>query len=372
MLTEHAGENQATTEHSVSIGGLKPSSTWYYSVGDPTAALAGGDASFRFTTSPPCGKAVDSRIWILGDCGTANADQYAVRDAFCRFTAKRTPDLLLLLGDNAYNTGTDAEFQAAIFNTYPETLRRVPVWSTLGNHETAQSTNYFGNYPYFDIFTLPTKGEAGGVASGTEHYYSFDHGQIHFICLDSMTADRSRDGAMARWLNEDLASTTATWLIAFWHHPPYTRGSHDSDVEQQLVEMRMNFLPVLEAAGVDLVLSGHSHSYERSFLLDGHYGLSNTLTSAMKKDAGSGRPAEGAAYTKPLTGSRSHNGAVYAVAGSAGKTSGGSLNHPAMFVSLNQLGSLVLDVRGNRLDASFVHPDGNSFVTPDTFTILKK
>ncbi len=371
-MTESVSEKEATTEHSVSIGGLPPSSTWFYSVGDPATVLVGGDPTYQFTTSPPSGTAVDSRIWILGDCGTANHDQFAVRDAFRKFTARRVPDAVLLLGDNAYNTGTDAEYQAAIFNTYPETLRRVPFWSTLGNHETGQSRDFNGKYPYFDIFTLPTAGEAGGVPSGTEHYYSFDRGNIHFICLDSTTADRSPDGAMAAWLKADLASTTATWIIAFWHHPAYTKGSHDSDLEPELIEMRTNLLPILEAGGVDLALFGHSHCYERSFLIDGHYGVSTTLTKTMKKNGGSGRPDDGGAYTKPLAGERAHQGAVYAVAGSSGKISGGSLNHPAMFISLNKLGSLVLDVSANRLDATFVQPDKSGFIIPDTFTILKE
>ncbi len=54
--------------------------------------------------------------------------------------------------------------------------------------------------------------------------------------------------------------------------------------------MRANALPILEANGVDLVLNGHSHSYERSKLIGGHYGSSWTLTPAMIKDGGSGRP----------------------------------------------------------------------------------
>ncbi len=133
--------------------------------------------------------------------------------------------------------------------------------------------------------------------------------------------------------------------------------------------MRTNFLPILEAGGVDLVLCGHSHCYERSYLLDGHYGLSGTLTAAMKKNAGDGRPAGNGAYIKPLTGVRSHFGAVYAVAGSAGKISGGTLNHPAHFISMNNLGSLVLDVNGTRLDATFIRENSS---IPDTFTIIKQ
>jgi hypothetical protein len=184
-----------------------------------------------------------------------------------------------------------------------------------------------------------------------------------------MTASRSATGAMATWLQNDLASTTATWIIAFFHHGPYTKGSHNSDTETEHVQMRGNILPILEAGGVDLVLSGHSHCYERSYLLDGHYGVSSTLSAAMKKNAGDGRPAGNGAYIKPLTGPRDHFGAVYSVAGSAGKISGGSLNHPAHFISMNNLGSLVVDINGNRLDATFVRENGS---LPDTFTIIKQ
>ncbi|MEO8348372.1 MAG: fibronectin type III domain-containing protein, partial [Acidobacteriota bacterium] len=163
-------------------------------------------------------------------------------------------------------------------------------------------------------------------------------------------------------------ATAQEWLIAFWHHPPYTKGSHNSDTETELIEMRQNFLPILEDYGVDLVLTGHSHSYERSFLLDGHYGVSGTLAPSMIKNGGSGRPAGTGAYAKPTGGLGAHEGAVYAVAGSSGQASGGTLNHPAMFISLNQLGSMVLDVDGNRLDAKFLRETG---AIDDSFTIVK-
>ncbi len=369
-------ETTSGTDHSVTLTGLSPDTTYYYSIGSETGTLAGRSTNHRFTTSPTPGKEKNTRVWVLGDAGTAGSNQRGVRDAFSKFTATRVPDMLMFLGDNAYNTGTDPEYQKAVFDMYPDFLRRVPAWSTLGNHDTGYSREFGKNFPYFDIFTLPTKAEAGGVPSGTEHYYSYDYGNIHFICLDSMTADRNIESPMALWLKDDLAATTATWIIAFWHHPPYTKGSHDSDKEGDLKEMRANFLPILEEGGVDLVLCGHSHCYERSFLLDGHYGLSKTLTPAMKKDPGSGRESDTGAYMKPLTGPRNHFGAVYTVAGSAGKISGGSLDHPAMFLSLNELGSLVLDIDGPRLDATFVQPGGDplgsTFTIPDTFTILKE
>src|SRR5258705_12371843 len=106
-----------------------------------------------------------------------------------------------------------------------------------------------------------------------------------------MTSDRLEEAPMCQWLRLDLAANTNLWLIAFWHHPPYSKGSHDSDWEFELVEMRENALPILEAYGVDLVLCGHSHGYERSFLLNGYYGGSETLVPEMIKDGGDGRPS---------------------------------------------------------------------------------
>jgi hypothetical protein len=132
--------------------------------------------------------------------------------------------------------------------------------------------------------------------------------------------------------------------------------------------MRENFLPILEDGGVDLVLCGHSHSYERSYLLDGHYGTSSTLQPGHKKDGGSGREDGTGAYLKASAGAAPHEGAVYVVAGSSGQADGGQLNHAAMFISLNNLGSVVLDIDDNRLDATFLRETG---ATPDYFTIIK-
>jgi len=134
------------------------------------------------------------------------------------------------------------------------------------------------------------------------------------------------------------------------------------------VQMRQNALPILENFGVDLVLAGHSHSYERSFLIDGHYADSSTFSAAMVRDAGSGRPSGSGAYDKPSYSMSPHEGGVYVVAGTSGKTGGGTLNHPAMFLSQSLLGSVVLDVQGRRLDALFLDSAG---IARDSFSIVK-
>jgi hypothetical protein len=362
-----ADDATVTIEHIVKLTGLSADTRYYYTIGASDAEVAGGPDYF-FVTSPTNAK--PTRIWVIGDAGTQTIAQRVVRDAYYAFAGARYTDLWLMLGDNAYYYGFDYEYQGAVFDTYPELLRKTVAWSTIGNHET-YSTGDPNNFPYLDIFSPPINGEAGGLASGTKKYYSFNYGNIHFVCLDSMTSYRLAGGPMLNWLENDLAANTNTWLIAFWHHPPYTKGTHNSDDaigDIELVQMRQNALPILENYGVDLVLCGHSHVYERSYLLDGHYGFSTEFLPSMKLNGGSGREDEVGAYTKPSTGPAAHQGAVYVVAGSAGQPPAGPLNHPAMFVSLAQMGSVVLDIDGNRLDARFVRDNG---LIQDHFTILK-
>jgi hypothetical protein len=362
-LTNSATATGGTNEHIVQISGLSPDTKYYYSIGSSAQRLARG-SDYWFKTSPVPGTRRPIRFWVLGDSGTANENAENVRNAYYGLAATNRPaDFWLMLGDNAYNSGLDDEYQRAVFDMYPNTLRNLFLWPTIGNHETQQAFTA-ADFPYLHIFTLPQNAEAGGVPSGSPRYYSFDYANIHFVCLDSMSSGRTTNTAMVQWLVNDLESATQEWLIVFFHHPPYTRGNHNSDNESELIEIRQNILPILESHGVDLVLSGHSHAWERSYLLNGHYGLSGTLTSTMKIDPGSGREDGTGAYRKNALG----QGVVYTVAGSSGQITGGQLNHPAHFISLNELGSMVIDVSSNRLDAIFLATNG---VSRDHFTLLK-
>ncbi|WP_432695303.1 metallophosphoesterase [Marinobacterium sp. YM272] len=317
--------------------GLDADTTYYYSVGGASTAPAGQ----MFKTAPASGYPADdnnTRIWLVGDSGTAgytheDADASVpsethypgvaagVRDGMHTFAdASGEPiDLFLMLGDNAYNNGDDVNYQAAVFDTYPDELKRVGVWPTIGNHEMGVGfldiSKYYGEpdgtivgyyggvstesdpdkyivdgvagtagtyqtVPYLDIFSLPTAGEAGGVASATEQYYSFDYGNVHIVSLDSQLSgrDSTERATMKSWLESDLAaaSTESDWIVVIYHHPAYSKGSnHDSDsdastvqtIDAPQVDMRNDFVPVFQKYGVDLVLNGHAHSYERSYYL---------------------------------------------------------------------------------------------------------
>lgn len=360
--------------HEVLITGLQPATRYYYEVYNEADTLSFADSSQYFQTNPIPGQAVPTTIWALGDCGTANNNQRAVRDAYYNYIGNNHTDVLLFLGDNAYQDGTDSEYQYAIFeNMYEAMLSKTVAWSTIGNHDAHSASPSNQSGPYFDIFSFPKQGEAGGVPSGTEAYYSFDYGNIHFIVLNSESlTGLGTGGSMYSWCQNDIQNTNADWIIGIWHHPPYTKGSHNSDFEPQLFQMRNNFLPMLEANGVDLVLCGHSHSYERSYFLNGHTGLAFSFDAAQHvvgpNGGGDGRIGGDGAYQKETVGPNAGKGAVYITAGSSGKTSGGPLDHPAMFSSLNQLGSCVVEVNNNQLDMKFVRENGQ---IDDYFTIIK-
>ena len=364
QLTLRAQENGEREVHELRLRDLKPDTRYWYAVGNEKQNRYGGTPADWFVTSPKVGSERPLRFWVQGDPGYAT--QYALdgRDAMVEWITEHPRpglpflDLWLTTGDNAYSFGRNSEFQLNLFDAYPRLLANIPYWPVFGNHDARR-------WAFFDIFTFPTQGESGGVPSGSEHYYAIDYGQVHFVVLDSHHGDRTPDGEMLSWLKKDLAATKQPWLIALFHHPPYTKGSHDSDNPgdsgNRMGEMRENVLPILEGAGVDLVLSGHSHNYERSMLLDCHYGDSSTFNSSMVV-------AKDLPYTKPA-GLTPHAGAIYNVVGSTARASTGPLGHPVMAVSENIPGSLLVDVVGDTLTAHFITADG---IELDSYIITKR
>ena len=223
-------------------------------------------------------------------------------------------ELMVHMGDVAYRDGLDSEFQDNHFKPYADLLRNTVCWPSLGNHDGHSASGPAGTGPYFDAFVVPADGEAGGVASGTESYYSFTVGRVHFLALNTYDEDRAPDGDMADWIRRDLAAVDSVdWIIAFFHHPPYSKGSHDSDTEQRMVEVREWLMPVLDDGGVDLVFAGHSHTYERSMLITGAYDTPSTARGVVLDDR-DGDPEGQGAYRKSA-GTAGGQGAVHVVAG---------------------------------------------------------
>lgn len=371
----------SVTEHEVRVTGLTADTKYYYRFGSSAQVLQAGTDNY-FTTQPPANTTRKMRFAAFGDCGrNDNSFQSGSLSAYLNFVGSNPAEAMLLLGDNAYENGTDLEYQSNYFNAYSSNiLKNHQLFPAPGNHDYANTAARQDdhNVPYYSIFTNPANGQSGGLASGTEAYYSWDWGNVHFLSLDSYGEENGGTtrlydtlGAQAVWVKQDLAANTKPWVVAYWHHPPYTMGSHNSDTETELINMRQNFIRILERMGVDLVLCGHSHDYERSYLLNGHYGNEasfNVNTHTLSNSSGKYDGSANSCTYKTVNGQ--NHGSVYVVAGSAGADGGVQAGYPhnAMPWSVDDGGMFYFEVEDNRLDAKFIRRTG---VISDQFTIMK-
>jgi acid phosphatase type 7 len=368
-LSASVTDPNLSTEHEVRLVGLRPETHYAYAIGSTAGDLAAAPDLF-FVTAPRPGASRPTRVWFVSDYGYGDANEQAVRDSYLRVAqASRPADVWLTGGDNDQIWGADDTMQTTVFGVYGPMLRHLALWPTYGNHDES-TWSVPGPHPYFDNFTMPTAGEGGGVASGSEAYYAFDHGDVHFVSLDSIdpTQSASPDTPMIRWLKADLAATSRTWKIAYWHAPPYSKGSHDSDGNEggYSTQMREQVLPILESYGVDLVLCGHTHVYERSYLLYGHYGFSWTFSEANKVNGGNGQEDGDGAYQQV-----NGRGTVYVEAGVGGQLRGFCCgHHPANLVNIDwALGSCLVDINIDRLEFQFLDTQSQAL---DHFTLLKE
>lgn len=376
-LTQTQSNNNVDINHEIILSGLQPSTTYYYAIGSSLGQIS-SQANYHFKTSPVIGTIEPIRTWVIGDFGKGNQQQVDVMNSYLDYTGSRGTDVWLWMGDNAYQDGEDSEYQTKVFEQYDSIFPFMPFFPTPGNHDYGSMGGYFLLTPtahtlhsgaYYDIISVPKNGEIGGHPSGTEAFYSYDYGNIHYISLNSEVQNtNSRNTTMESWLTQDLAQNTQDWTIAYFHQAPYSRGSHDSDDQWEIFMrgMRKNILPILEAGGVDLVLSGHSHNYERSYLMKGHYDYSSSIQPSHFLDASSGNPDNDEAYKKYYGANctQEYEGTVYAVVGNSGSKTGPGddegLNHPVMYIgdAEDAVGSLVLDIYADTLTGTYMRASG--------------
>lgn len=167
------------------------------------------------------------------------------------------PDKILVLGDLQYDKGTIEEFTSVfqpLWVDFKSKSHAVP-----GNHEYA-TENAKGYFNYWNGIEV-TSAQAGDYGKG---YYSFNYGNWHIIALNSNCKyiggcdELSPQGI---WLEKDLRKHKNRCSLAFWHHPPYSSGKY-ADKETELAKGR-DLWQAASASGVEIVLNGHDHIYER-------------------------------------------------------------------------------------------------------------
>lgn len=193
-----------------------------------------------------------------GDIGNCNHDGAALTsklmDSVLRAdSAAKVHDEAFTLGDNAYPSGSGSDFAMCFAPTWGDSSKLIMknIRPAVGNHEHLSG----GASPYYTYF-----GSRAGPAE--KGYYSYNVGAWHAIVLNSEIVVNSgftdvERKAQLDWLAQDLKSNTQVCTIAYWHHPRFSSGWHGSDPRLA------PFWQLLYAGGVDVVLNGHDHDYER-------------------------------------------------------------------------------------------------------------
>jgi hypothetical protein len=224
----------AGTSPSAPSSSASPSAT--PDVTSPSATIASPSAS---PTAEPVAVLVGAGD--IGDCST--------RDDTA--TAALLDDIegtVFTAGDNAYENGTAEEFATCYDDTWGRHKARTR--PAPGNHDWRTS----GLRGYFGYFGDAAQGEDGNS------WYSYDLGTWHVIVLDSecsRVGGCGPDSPQGRWLAADLAASDASCTVAIWHKPRFTSGEHGND------RSVAPFWTALYGAGVEVVINGHDHDYER-------------------------------------------------------------------------------------------------------------
>ncbi len=240
-----AAETDATvadgSQKVATLSGLQDATTYCY-------LLPGLTAPAGFRTAPMADGRSPVRFLAFGDSGWGGSDQAALFKELMTVPF----DLVIHTGDLAYDQGTEGQIDRTVFKEYASMLRSFPMYPASGNHEyeTADAA------PFEHSFILPDN----GVPRQSEHWYSFDWGDVHFAALNTEQIGAEQ----ADWLDADLRVNQRPWTVVFAHRPPYSSGEHGGNAA--FVKF---FVPVFERYKVPLVLSGHDHDYERSKVLNG-------------------------------------------------------------------------------------------------------
>jgi len=183
-------------------------------------------------------KAKSVRFAVIGDTGTGDKEQYEIGRQMTNYREKFPFDFVIMLGDNMYGGESPDDFKEKFEDPYKPLLAAgVKFYASLGNHDNP-------NQRFYKPFNM-----------GEKRYYTFKNGNVEFFVLDSNYMDRLQ----LEWLTKRLQDSNSPWKICYFHHPLYSDGMFhgpDNDLRQKLE-------PIFQKTGVNVVLSGHEHIYER-------------------------------------------------------------------------------------------------------------
>ncbi|MCQ6557176.1 purple acid phosphatase family protein [Paenibacillus mendelii] len=242
-----------TVIHQLTVTNLEAGTTYFYLVfseNEHGERVQSGPYPFNSAApkGQPCSFTVTSET---GGYSGFDSTHGQINTNIFKQMQRYRPDFTLFVGDLVNDGRKYEDWGTYFFEPGKDYLTNTPFYSCLGNHECNASW-------YYDFFAF----------APPKNYYSFDYGDIHFICLDSTdfikpdqyphAAGEIRPGqAQYDFLIRDLQSTSAKWKIVFFHYPPYVSGGYQVEDMRQLC-------PIMEKYGVDIVFNSHTIVYERS------------------------------------------------------------------------------------------------------------
>jgi predicted phosphodiesterase len=178
------------------------------------------------------------RFCAIGDSGSGDRAEYETAQQMQRFQQASKFTFVIMLGDNLYGGSAPSDYENRFAQPYKPLLDSgVKFYASLGNHDNVNETQY------------------APFNMNGNRYYTYMQGEVQFFVLDS----NYMDGPQLDWLKRELAKSTASWKIAYFHHPLYSSGKrHGSDTD-----LRTVLEPVFVKYGMSVVFSGHDHVYER-------------------------------------------------------------------------------------------------------------
>ncbi len=245
----------ARRHHVFALVDLQPGTRYWYEV-SAGSKLASGRHHFRTLPNQPA----SYRLIVLGDVRTLPSRWGAIATRVLR----DEHDALSIIGTGDYpsNGRNYGQWVREFFAPARDLLAELPIWPVIGNHELTRPHDDLTGpelSKFFSLFELP----------GNERWYRVD-GYLHTLLILDSNSHMGPGTQQYAWLRKQLRSERRRFTLVAFHHAPYTSGPHGTTLpdgtarEWPIDEARRFLVPLFEMYGVDLVLNGHDHMYERS------------------------------------------------------------------------------------------------------------